>query len=118
MWNYRHVILQDVIAKELGKSDVVEDADVAAAKKAGLTPAQHEILLLVPEDLQSLIPLLKQFPKCYWIWNQRSWLLGTATKHLSAQSAVELWQGELSLVSKMLSLDSRTSTAGAIEGRL
>ena len=74
---------------------------------SGLPPAQHEILLLVTEDLQFLIPLLKQYPKCYWIWNHRSWLLGSATKHLPAPDAAQLWKGELGLVSKMLALDSR-----------
>ena len=84
-----------------------EDADTQAAQNAGLTLAQQEISLLIKEDLQFLIPLLKQFPKCYWIWNHRSWLLATATKHLPANTAVELWQAELGLVGKMLALDSR-----------
>lgn len=63
--------------------------------------------MLVKEDLHFLIPLIKQFPKCYWIWNHRSWLLATATQHLPAQTALQLWQGELALDSKMLALDSR-----------
>ena len=62
---------------------------------------------MIKEDLQFLIPLLKQFPKCYWIWNHRSWLLSTATSHLPTHTTVQLWQGELGLVSKMLALDSR-----------
>lgn len=110
IWNYRRLILQDVIAQELRKpaeEQQVDEADASAAQKAGLTPQQHEISLLIKEDLAFLIPLLKQYPKCYWIWNHRSWLLATATKHLPTQTSVELWQGELGLVSKMLSLDSR-----------
>lgn len=109
IWNYRRLIFQDVVAKELasGNNAVVEQQDKAAAHKAGLTLAQQEILLLIKEDLQFLIPLLKQYPKCYWIWNHRSWLLATATKHLPVQSAVDLWKGELGLVGKMLALDSR-----------
>lgn len=63
--------------------------------------------MLVKEDLQFLIPLIKQFPKCYWIWNHRSWLLATATQHLPTKTALQLWQGELALDSKMLALDSR-----------
>jgi len=63
--------------------------------------------MLVKEDLQFLIPLIKQYPKCYWIWNHRSWLLATATEHLPAQTALQLWQGELALDGKMLALDSR-----------
>jgi len=75
--------------------------------KTVLDPAQQEILLLIKEDLGFLLPLLKQYPKCYWIWNHRSWLLSTATTHLPADSSLELWKGELGLVSKMLNLDSR-----------
>lgn len=72
-----------------------------------MTLAQQEISMLVKEDLQFLIPLIKQFPKCYWIWNHRSWLLATATQHLPTKTALQLWQGELALDSKMLALDSR-----------
>ncbi|KAI7155745.1 hypothetical protein KC316_g11355, partial [Hortaea werneckii] len=113
IWNYRRLVLQDAISRELSseqdpaKKENLDEKDIAAAEKAGLTIPQREILLLVKEDLQFLLPLLKQFPKCYWIWNHRSWLLGTATKHLPTPSSVELWQGELGLVTKMLGLDSR-----------
>ncbi|KAI6829790.1 protein prenylyltransferase [Hortaea werneckii] len=113
IWNYRRLVLQDAMSRELSseqdsaKKESIDEKDVAAAEKAGLTIPQREILLLVKEDLQFLLPLLKQFPKCYWIWNHRSWLLGTATKHLPTLSSVELWQGELGLVTKMLGLDSR-----------
>ncbi|TKA36468.1 hypothetical protein B0A54_13469 [Friedmanniomyces endolithicus] len=110
IWNYRRLILQHVFARELAADEAPSEQDAAAvsqADKAGLPPAQHEVLLLIKEDLQFLIPLLKQYPKCYWIWNHRSWLLGTATKHLPAHSAVTLWHAELGLVSKMLGLDSR-----------
>ncbi|KAK1064169.1 Rab geranylgeranyltransferase [Friedmanniomyces endolithicus] len=107
IWNYRRLILQYVFARELAADEEPSEQDAAAANKAGLPPPQHEVLLLIKEDLQFLIPLLKQYPKCYWIWNHRSWLLGIATKHLPAHSAVTLWQAELGLVSKMLGLDSR-----------
>ena len=113
IWNYRRLILQDVFAKELagnnGSSQTItnDDPDVKAAEKAGHTSAQQEIALLIKEDLQFLIPLLKQYPKCYWIWNHRTWLLATSTQHLPAHTALEFWKGELTLVGKMLALDSR-----------
>ena len=120
IWNHRRLILEDVFARELAsgnntaldqpqeqEQEQAEDTDALAAQKAGLTLAQQEISLLIKEDLHFLIPLLKQFPKCYWIWNHRSWLLATATAHLPTSTAAELWQGELGLVSKMLALDSR-----------
>ncbi|KAJ9623436.1 Rab geranylgeranyltransferase [Taxawa tesnikishii (nom. ined.)] len=110
IWNYRRLLLQDVFHKELahmseGKSD--ESAGSTQKDAGPLTSAEQEILLLIKEDLAFLIPLLKTFPKCYWIWNHRSWLLQQASEHLPAASARQLWQGEFALVGKMLSYDSR-----------
>ena len=113
IWNYRRLILQDVFAREIAAERTAigatedHDSDAQAAKNAGLTLGQQEVSLLIKEDLQFLIPLLRQYPKCYWIWNHRSWLLRTATTHLPTHTTIELWQGELGLVSKMLALDSR-----------
>lgn len=102
------MILADVFARDLNNTDAhVEAKDAEAAEKAGLTIPQREILLLIKEDLQFLIPLLRQYPKCYWIWNHRRWLLTSAATYIPPRAALELWQGELGLVSKMLSLDSR-----------
>lgn len=53
------------------------------------------------------MPLLMEFPKCYWIWNYRIWTLGQATKRLSVEKARRIWQEELGLVSKMLFRDRR-----------
>lgn len=53
------------------------------------------------------MPLLRSFPKCYWIWNYRLWLLDEAKRLLPLPLARRLWQEELALVGKMLSLDSR-----------
>ncbi|KAK5136875.1 hypothetical protein LTR08_001797 [Meristemomyces frigidus] len=110
IWNYRRLVLQDAIATELAPQTgdgTATQQDEDAAAKASLTLPQQEISLLLTEDLHFLIPLLKQYPKCYWIWNHRAWLLATATTHLPTAKAVELWQGEMALVTKMLALDSR-----------
>lgn len=108
IWNFRRVILQNYISAELSKDpSSLPPSDLQAAEAANHTPAQHEILLLLREDLAFLIPLLKQYPKCYWIWNHRAWLLATATEHLPCRPAIELWKGELGLVTKMLGLDPR-----------
>jgi geranylgeranyl transferase type-2 subunit alpha len=113
VWNYRRRLLLDVFQKELksGNSAVSETQPEHAGSPEGpqvtLTLAQQEIAMLIKEDLQFLIPLIKQYPKCYWIWNHRSWLLATATEHLPAKTALQLWQGELALDGKMLALDSR-----------
>jgi geranylgeranyl transferase type-2 subunit alpha len=100
IWNHRRLILQHVFTQ-----DIPEDGQ--SHPPPGLTPAQHEITLLIREDLAFLLPLLKQFPKCYWVWNHRAWLLQQASHYLPVSSARRLWQEEMALVSKMLSYDSR-----------
>lgn len=111
VWNNRRLILQDVFRKELaalpGDQDVSQESAPSGQTPPALNTAQQEILLLIQEDLAFLLPLLKNFPKCYWIWNHRSWLLQQASDYLPPSSANTLWQGELGLVSKMLSYDSR-----------
>ena len=62
---------------------------------------------LISSDLTFLLPLLRQYPKCYWIWNYRSWLLNEATRLLPYSASHRLWSQELVLDSKMLTLDSR-----------
>lgn len=70
------------------------------------TAAEH-VASLIKNDLLFLIPLLKSFPKCYWIWNYRVWLLDEAKRLLPASISRRFWQEELGLVGKMLNLDSR-----------
>lgn len=48
-----------------------------------------------------------KWPKCYWLWNYRLWLLQEANKRLAPEIARELWNRELVLVGKMLVKDSR-----------
>ena len=62
-------------------------------------------------DLMFLIPLLRKFPKCYWIWNYRLWLLEQAAERCLPENRLHVWEGDLALVSKMLSLDSRNFLA-------
>ncbi|CAI7604768.1 unnamed protein product [Penicillium bialowiezense] len=88
-WNYRRRVLRYQFSQ--GDSD------------ANTEP----ILQLISSDLQFLIPLLKSFPKCYWIWNYRLWLLDEARRLLPLPQARQMWQQELALVGKMLTLDSR-----------
>ncbi|CAG7920852.1 unnamed protein product [Penicillium olsonii] len=89
-WNYRRRVLRHQFA-QAGDSD--EDTGT--------------ILQLISSDLQFLIPLLKSFPKCYWIWNYRLWLLDEARRLLPLMERRQMWQQELALVGKMLTLDSR-----------
>jgi geranylgeranyl transferase type-2 subunit alpha len=66
-----------------------------------------QILDIIQLDLQFLFSLLLKFPKCYWIWNHRLWLLEQATLRLPPATARRLWGEELGLVGKMLTRDSR-----------
>ncbi|KAF2277589.1 protein prenylyltransferase [Westerdykella ornata] len=62
---------------------------------------------LISGDLQLTFSLLRKYPKCYWIWNHRNWILIKAEAILKSRTAGELWSGELQLVGKMLHADSR-----------
>ena len=99
IWNHRRRILEHQFASRAGDTsddhDSTEDAN------------QPEKLQLIQADLKFLFPLLVEFPKCYWIWNYRLWLLQRGTELLLPTTALTLWQEELGLVGKMLSHDSR-----------
>lgn len=71
------------------------------------TRSAEGIAQLISSDLDFLFPLLRKFPKCYWIWNYRLWLLEEASRLLTGDESLKLWLQELSLVGKMLNLDSR-----------
>jgi len=68
---------------------------------------QSQVLDIINLDLHFLFPLLLQYPKCYWIWNHRLWLLNQGSSYLPSERARALWEDELKLVSKMLTRDSR-----------
>ncbi|KAL4780735.1 hypothetical protein BJX76DRAFT_337218 [Aspergillus varians] len=93
MWNYRRRVLQHEFSQAVPEDSTEANMD--------------RITTLIQTDLQFLIPLLRSFPKCYWIWNYRLWLLDEAKRLLPRSVARKVWQEELALVGKMLSLDSR-----------
>ncbi|KAI9737213.1 MAG: Rab geranylgeranyltransferase [Claussenomyces sp. TS43310] len=85
-----------------------EDSSATPADQDRLSPGKNGTILdLIQADLNFVVPLLKKWPKCYWIWNYRIWLLQQATQRLDVAVARTLWQGELALVSVMLVRDSR-----------
>ena len=65
------------------------------------------VIELISNDLDFLFPLLRKFPKCYWLWNYRLWLLKESSKFLPTVDARRFWEEDLGLASKMLSMDSR-----------
>ncbi|KAE9376088.1 geranylgeranyl transferas-like protein type II alpha subunit [Stipitochalara longipes BDJ] len=62
---------------------------------------------LIKADLEFLFPIMMKYPKCYWLWNYRIWLLQEANERLEPEIARGLWSRELILVGKMLVKDSR-----------
>lgn len=98
IWNQRRIILQHLF---LQSSDQNEDGSADASSR------QQGVQKLIASDLRFLIPLLLQYPKCYWIWNHRSWLLDQATIQLASETSKSIWREELDLVSKMLTRDNR-----------
>ena len=65
------------------------------------------ILDLIKADLDFIFPLMIEYPKCYWIWKYRLWLLEEGNTRLEPNVAKELWTRELVLVGKMLARDNR-----------
>lgn len=96
------MILQQAIKEA---SDL--DHDTQQEPQSEIDPVHQEITNIIKEDLQFLLPLIKEYPKCYWLWNHRKWLLKRAGELLPSVVATKFWQGELVLDSKMLGYDSR-----------
>lgn len=98
IWNIRQRIFAREFESLLSK---VQNQQLAEDRR------QSEVLDIINLDLGFLFPLLLQYPKCYWIWNHRLWLLNQASLYLPVERARALWNDELNLVSKMLTRDSR-----------
>lgn len=92
VWNYRRQALRHQFSE---------------AETSSEEEGSRIISDLIKNDLNFLIPLLRSFPKCYWIWNYRLWLLDEARRLLPLAVARSFWEQELVLVGKMLTLDSR-----------
>jgi geranylgeranyl transferase type-2 subunit alpha len=93
IWNYRRLIRRHHFSLAMSGSTGQAGAD--------------QIVAIIQTDLEFLFPLLRRFPKCYWIWNYRLWLLDEAKRLLPKPIARGFWQNELALVGKMLNADSR-----------
>lgn len=71
--------------------------------EATMSPDSHSIRA----ELLFTVPLLIEFPKCYWIWKYRLWVLSQAIDRLPVDAARAIWEDELGLVAKMLDKDRR-----------
>ena len=109
-WNHRRRILQHQFheAKQHSVSPSKEEYREEDVPQHYTKPQLSGVIQnLITDDLQFLVPLLIKFPKCYWMWNHRLWLLKQASTLLVASTARAFWEGELGLVRKMLARDSR-----------
>lgn len=98
IWNHRRRIYAaefESLKQSAAASETSEDVRIS------------NVLDIIQLDLQFLFPLLLKFPKCYWIWKHRLWLLEESTVQLPAAQARKIWEEELGLVGKMLTRDNR-----------
>lgn len=102
IWNHRRLVLQH----QFSYSSPTHSPEPSDPRDV-YHDSSERISTLITSDLQFLVPLLRKFPKCYWVWNHRLWILQQATVYLSDVTALRLWREELGLVNKMLSLDGR-----------
>lgn len=96
IWNHRRLVLQHQLAH------------TSSIPSETTTETQSDpILDVLNSELRFLVPLLLKFPKCYWIWNYRLWLLSQSDSLLPPALSQRLWKEELGLVTKMLHRDQR-----------
>ncbi|KAK7398110.1 Rab geranylgeranyltransferase [Neonectria punicea] len=88
-----------------GRSGTIPELESAPA--ADDASRQEQDINTIRTELAFTIPLLMEFPKCYWIWNYRLWTLQQATERFDVAVARHIWEEELGLVSKMLTRDRR-----------
>ena len=100
IWNARRKTVRHLL-------DLAKDERQDSKNDRGKDETHRAVSDLISNDLHFLLPLLRKFPKCYWIWNYRLWLLNDCTRRLPATQARQFWEQELGLIGKMLSLDSR-----------
>jgi geranylgeranyl transferase type-2 subunit alpha len=98
IWNHR---------RQIYTHEFSSLANQVSANTLEPSTRHSNILDIVNLDLQFIFPLQLLYPKCYWIWNHRIWLLNCATTLLPPETSTPLWNAELTLVTKMLTRDSR-----------
>ncbi|KAI1068645.1 hypothetical protein LB507_006623 [Fusarium sp. FIESC RH6] len=100
-----------VASSSCSSTEIPPHHNSRTAGKIGTTPDSHVDadvdVQVIRSELAFTVPLLLQFPKCYWIWNYRLWTLDCAIQRLNVSTARRIWEEELGLVSKMLTRDRR-----------
>ncbi|KAG6017163.1 hypothetical protein E4U54_008160 [Claviceps lovelessii] len=113
IWNVRRRCLSSSILSKFNQYDQhQDDTSETEGTVQTITVGDHQGSRrddekTIRSELAFTIPLLMEFPKCYWLWKYRSWILLEAIQRLSAASARTIWEEELGLVEKMLHRDRR-----------
>ena len=94
IWNHRRRIL----------AAQIEDISQSVPEMEQMIATMSQLLT---SELLFLVPLMQKYPKCYWLWNHRAWLLQQASGLLPVSVAIKFWTQELALDSKMLQQDKR-----------
>ncbi|KAI1451233.1 protein prenylyltransferase [Annulohypoxylon moriforme] len=102
--DYSSLSSSDATPQGQGSPTAGKNGTIADGKERKTSEADTETL---KSELAFTIPLLLEFPKCYWIWKYRKWLLEQAIVRLPAAAARKIWEAELALASKMLTKDRR-----------
>lgn len=63
IWNFRRDILSNFTFKQINNNEDNEDNN------------NKLIMKIIEDDLSFTVEQLYKFPKCYWIWDHRKWLL-------------------------------------------
>ncbi|KAK4644515.1 Rab geranylgeranyltransferase [Podospora bellae-mahoneyi] len=99
--------------RRIGRSGTIADQgsdDTAVAQEPTEREdgeAHKKDLDIITSELSFTFGLLLKSPKCYWIWSYRLWTLDQSILLLPVEKAKKIWQNELGLASKMLSMDRR-----------
>lgn len=101
VWNIRRRCLLSCLLSTTGQSES-DTQDLTSDAKNQQSDGD-----VLQSEIAYTMPLLMEFPKCYWIWNFRQWLLSQAILRLPLPAARKIWETELGLVSKMLNKDQR-----------
>lgn len=116
VWNWRRLVLKNGILLHKISTKTATLANTDSTKEISTTEETTAISTTITDEndnddienknqevykqeLDLFMQLIRINPKSYWLWNHRVWCLENMPK--------PDWNGELYLVNKMLTLDSR-----------
>ncbi|KAF4125944.1 geranylgeranyl transferase type-2 subunit alpha [Geosmithia morbida] len=103
--------LSSATSLSASSAKTLSSLELQTAGKSGTTAeadkGYKEDREVIKTELTFTVPLLMEFPKCYWIWSHRLWALNQSIERLPVPVARKVWEEELGLVGKLLHRDSR-----------